>query len=192
MRTIYIKRVVHTQKELGHLEKEVTAARERRYGREYTQQLNREADSFWQVTSDIVLSHSCTQRHNAKKLHLFADSIPDAQDSMIRKAISELAAKHIPMHQLLAALIKRGASVHGTEDLDLLRQESAYATAVFHGSPRCFLKEEELLDSRDRAIAERIDKIVPNEEGALLFIGALHDVGTKLFSIAPDFVVAYL
>jgi hypothetical protein len=117
-------------------------------------------------------------------LRLYQDGLPVC--GFERKIVDDLARQGGANYRILAKLADRGARIEGTEDPDLLRQEYELIMA---GSvkPGGIKPAEEtaavladLLDRRDRFIAERIDRtLLPGETG-LLFLGALHHAAERL------------
>ena len=189
MRTLYLMRVLHTDKESGDIQKAVLEKREATFCKEQSESYGKWIEKEWEAFSRAILTHVCTRSDVINKLHIFADSIPDVADAPIKKGVRELAAKNIPMHVIILTLMERGAHLHGTEDLNLLREERNYAQSVFHGSPPDSQKEKDLLHARDGAIARHIADTVPDGETAMLFIGKAHEVEIKLRDLAPDFTI---
>jgi hypothetical protein len=108
------------------------------------------------------------------------------------KIVRDLAQQGGANYRILLKLAGRGAKIEGTEDPDLLRKEyqlimdglhvgagSLGVDAVKDGNAEVF---RDLLDRRDRFIAQRIDKTLQTGETGILFLGALH----RAVAMLPD------
>jgi len=82
-----------------------------------------------------------------------------------------------------------GAKIEATESAELLRQEYGYIKAILEAGSEAERRaaeerynrvKDKLLEERDRFIARAIDVSLPDGETGLLFIGAAHDVQSKL------------
>jgi len=112
--------------------------------------------------------------------------------------VTELAKAGGSNHQLLLRLMDRGATIMGTESLELLMEEYALVKRIWdipdllkrsrvEASQKASF--DSLLKRRDQFIARRInDTLNPGETG-ILFLGMLHSVGDKL---GRDIRVIYL
>src|SRR5262249_31919710 len=125
-----------------------------------------------------------------RKARLYQDGLPlcGLEDRIVR----DLAAQGIANYRILLKLMDRGATLEGTEDPGLLRPEHAPSTKAAAGAADAGGAEEgarvaqlhDLLDQRDRFIAQRIDATLRRGETGILFLGALHHAVEKL----PDSV----
>ncbi|MFA4880432.1 MAG: hypothetical protein WC650_02310 [Candidatus Doudnabacteria bacterium] len=53
-------------------------------------------------------------------------------------------------------------------------------------------EEKELLENRDKAIIDRINEVVPQEEIGIIFIGRMHNVVKPLTQPPYNFEIIYL
>jgi hypothetical protein len=103
-----------------------------------------------------------------------------------REIVAELAEAGSRNHGLLLKLQARGAVLMGTESPELLVEEYQVALAKFApgaaagaGKHRDRLRHD-LIDRRDRYVAERINStLLPGETG-ILFMGMLHKIARWL------------
>ena len=117
------------------------------------------------------------------------------QDGMVAdgteglRTIREGIALQSENYEIIGKLLERGATLVKTEDLALVRQEYAYITKIVGSKPlkgkeiaalRYKLAQSKLLRQRDDFIARRIKETLSEEETGILFIGAYHDVISKL------------
>ncbi len=130
---------------------------------------------------------------NLTTYRLYQDGLPVCGRE--RAIVDELAAQGSENHRVLLTLIGRGARLEGTESADLLIEEYKLAQATLRGggdqpshtTPPSVepghdvrARSAELLRQRDTFIAEQITRTLHSGETAILFIGYLHDVLTKL------------
>lgn len=114
------------------------------------------------------------------------------------KIASDLAIQGNRNYQLILELVKRGAKLEKTEDPNLLWEEYHLLRAAL-SAPRLnarvrareFYREKarDLIASRDKRIAARIDRVVGRAELGVLFIGAEHDIARF---VPPSFDVTIL
>lgn len=153
-------------------------------------------NDFWQQMSEAVLSLDLCY----DKVRLYQDSLPCC--GFEKEIVRDLAAQGSSNFQLLQRLLDRGASLEGTESVELLMEEMRWAKRMsglqeleFHGLDLGSLSNKEqqrtpaeLILARDQFIAERIFQTLRPAEEGLLFIGMLHDVANCL---DPSITVRY-
>lgn len=115
-----------------------------------------------------------------------------------REIIRELAKKGSRNHQLVLRLMKRGATIEGTEDPQLLLREYNHLRSVMgartHEERERFIHEfageaDDLLKKRDQKIRDRIAGTLRPGETGIIFLGLLHRVDEIL---PPDIRITYL
>lgn len=143
-----------------------------------------EIQNFWDETERKIEALNL----DWNKARIYQEGLPLARPELIAKII-ERSAQLSRNYEIIRNLISKGATVEGTENLDLLLVE--------HGSFKAFREaksEEErkkaaedytrikgdLLARRDSFIAERINITLSEGETGILFIGAYHNVDSKL------------
>jgi hypothetical protein len=116
-----------------------------------------------------------------EKVRLYQDGLPVCgRESQIVKELAEVGSRN---HRLLLRLMKKGATIMGTESSELLVEEYELVKQmlaapnarkmVSAGSlPRAL--GDALLKKRDRFIADRINATLEGGETGILFLGMLH------------------
>jgi hypothetical protein len=178
--------IVHSQADLGPFQERVRQAYIEKGG-EAAWKASREAlAEFWnamEIAMDrLPVDHT--------KLRLYQDGLPVC--GLEEKIVRDLAQQGGANYRILLKLAEHGAKIEGTEDPDLLRKEyelimagvhtgagSLGANTVKDGNAEVF---RDLLDRRDRFVAQRIDKTLQVGETGILFLGALH----RATSMLPD------
>lgn len=177
MRTLTVVSVAHTRKELGDWEKKVVSIRQHIYGILPTEQFFADIEDYWKEVEYRIFETYAQKPDILPRLHIFMDSLPITNGVILEAIIRDELQEKSPMCVIAAALRKKGARIHGTENPQLLIEEHAYWKGrLERDEPEDVPKERRMLQDRDAAIAARINAIVPDEESALLFIGALHRV----------------
>lgn len=177
-RLIYVP-VMHSNAEMGSAAAGYKAAFVARFGEEQWRLRGAEFDAIWQRIEEAIAELDLDWGN----IKLFQDSLPVCGKEVA--LTRELAAQGSRNHRLLEKLIDRGATVIGTESPALLLEEYRLLQAP-HRSER---QAAELLESRDRFIADRIKANLGEHDTGLLFMGALHRVATFL---SPRIAVEYL
>jgi hypothetical protein len=169
MRKLFYIPIVHTPEDLGSHLAQVKREYIAKYGLSKWDNHVEAVDKFWRELKESLLSLSV----DYTKMKLYQDGLPVFGREM--ELVEELAGNGNRNYQLLHELVKKGATIMGSEDPELLIQErdrllKSGATASY----------DDLMEKRDRYIAQRIDSTLKECEVGLLFIGALHKVTDKL------------
>jgi hypothetical protein len=130
-----------------------------------------------------------------KTVRLYQDGLPVCgREAQI---VTELAQKGSRNHQILFRLMEKGATIMGTESLELLMEEYELAKQTIAASEtpklvgmktRQKALSDSLLKRRDRFIADRINSTLDRGETGILFLGMLHCLENRLDN---DIRVAY-
>ncbi|MFH1560602.1 MAG: hypothetical protein ABID84_04250 [Chloroflexota bacterium] len=157
---------------------------------------------FWGTVATYLRSFD--PRH----LKLYQDGLPIG-GKMAWRVAEEAAQKGSKNYRLVLDLLHKGSELRQTEDPRLLLQEHEnIRRSVQHesaGAERCScsaqhyqLKADRLTSERDQVIAETINTTLKESEVGVLFIGADHDVVSRLqkdISVTavkdPEQVMAY-
>jgi len=176
--------IVHSQIDMGPLQDRVRQAYIEKGGEEAWKASREAVAVFWSAIENAMdrLPLDCT------KLRLYQDGLPVC--GLEEKIVRDLAQQGGANYHILLKLKERGAKIEGTEDPDLLRKEYELIMAglLASGSTGGMDKAEsaavlrDLLDRRDRFIAQRIDKTLRANETGILFLGALH----RATELLPD------
>lgn len=130
------------------------------------------------------------------KVRVYQDGLPLCGREM--HIVRDVAAQGSQNHRLVLSLVERGASLEGTEDVQLLLEEYRYIQAITEeretaekrGKAKSLsIKRKLLLRRRDRFIAQRIDETLKEGETGILFAGMAHQVDRYL---PKDINVSYL
>lgn len=183
--------IIHTEAESG------TLARSMR--RLTTQKFNREA---WKRNEDVItrMWEEIRRTVEAWKLpwghvRLYQDGLPRCGREA--EIVADLAGAGSPNHQLLLSLMKKGATLMGTESPDLLLEEYRLAQQILAAEnpeeaaridARHETRRRSLLARRDQYIARRLNESLRAGETGLLFLGVLHSLDSRL---AKDIRVSY-
>lgn len=186
MRRLIHVPIVHSQADLGPIQERVRQAYIDKGG-EKAWRASREAlAEFWNAmeiaTDRLPVDYA--------KLRLYQDGLPVC--GLEEKIVRDLAQQGGANYRILLKLMERGAKIEGTEDPDLLRQEYQLIMDGLHadaGGPSAGTAKDEnaevlrdLLERRDRFVAQRIDKTLRAGETGILFLGALH----RATELLPD------
>ncbi|MFQ5878590.1 MAG: hypothetical protein ACE5IZ_00220 [Dehalococcoidia bacterium] len=139
-------------------------------------------DRFWERVEAFLRSF------DARQLKLYQDGLAAAGD-VGRQVVQAAARRGSRNYQLLLKLVDSGAELRKTEDIALLLQERESLLALLQQGPapeaqrdsRQYRRQRErLLEERDRFIADTINATLTEEDLGALFIGAYHDVASRL------------
>jgi hypothetical protein len=175
--------IIHSQEDLGRLREAVRRQHSERHGDEHWDRHVRAVEAFWRQVRSRVAGLGL----DPGRIRLYQDGLPVYPQA--GAIVADLAHAGSENHQLLVEMAEAGATVEGTEspELLLLEYRLALQTLGVNGSGVVAATAEEfsrlgreLLERRDRFIADRIDEtLLPGETG-LLFLGLLHEPGPYL------------
>ncbi len=173
MRSLIHVPIVHSQTDLGPAQEHVRLAYVEKGGEEAWIASRKAITDFWRVL-EVAIDGMCLDYPN---LRIYQDGLPVC--GFEEKIVRDLAQQGGTNYRILLKLEERGATIEGTEDPDLLRKEYELImtglpthTAPGENSNAAVLRD--LLDCRDRFIAQRIDRTLRSGETGILFLGALH------------------
>lgn len=175
--------VVHSSAEMGSAAAGYKAAFIARFGEQKWQERCDEYNAIWRAIREGV--DRAIERYGVTTQHvkLYQDSLPVCGHEA--ELVAQLAAQGSENHQLLSALMQRGAVLVGSESPELLLEEYRLLQAPDHTEAQAVA----LLERRDRFIADRIAETLGEHELGILFIGALHRVHHYLpKQIAVDYL----
>ena len=118
-----------------------------------------------------------------EKVRLYQDGLPVCGKE--REIVYKLAQDGNINYKIIWDLIQKGATLEGTEDPQLLRQEYSYTLKIAQAENLDqrdrMIKEYNkagvgLLLKRDQFIAQRIDQTLRQGEAGVLFLGAMHRI----------------
>ena len=182
MRTLIYVPVIHTSADLGSLAKDVTKRGIADLGEDVWRQHQRTVEGFWDAISDYFISV------DVSGMKIYQDGMV-AEGEIGEKIVEEGLNLGSRNYELVARLLKRGATLVKTEDFNLVKEERdkllkiTQAKTKFEklfGFIKYRLTKNTLLNKRDRFIAQRIDESLPQDQTGILFIGAYHNINPKL------------
>lgn len=175
--------VVHSSAEMGSAASGYKAAFIARFGEQHWRDRCEEYSAIWRAIHEAVDRAIEQNAVVLQDVKLYQDSLPVCGREA--ELVGQLAAEGSENHQLLTALIQRGAVLVGSESPELLLEEYRLLQAPGHTEAQ----GAALLEQRDRFIARRIAETLGEHELGILFIGALHEVHRYL---PPHIKVEYL
>ncbi len=182
MRTLIYAPVIHTSADLGSLAKDVTKRGIADLGEDVWRQHQRTVEGFWDAISDYFISV------DVSGMKVYQDGMV-AEGDVGEKIVEEGVKSGSRNYELVARLLKRGATLVKTEDFNLVKEERDKLLKItqaktklekLFGFIRYKLTKNTLLNKRDRFIAQRIDESLPEDQTGILFIGAYHNINPKL------------
>ncbi|MGA2446559.1 MAG: hypothetical protein ABSG50_14145 [Opitutaceae bacterium] len=171
--------VIHTQADMGSLGPAIQAISIQELGQQGWEQTVTLVNKIWSQIEQAIGSWSLPY----SKVRLYQDGLPICGREL--EIVTALAKAGSRNHQLLLHLKRQGATIMGTESAELLVREykltkeilaahkSAQAT---HLEDRLKTLSKNLLQQRDQAVAERINRTLSPGEIGLLFLGMLHSL----------------
>lgn len=171
--------IIHSQADMGSYGSEVRRAYIQEKGAAAWKESRQAIDEFWQALEQTILSLDL----DYNRVRIYQDALPvcGREADIVR----DLAKAGGANYRIVLELMRRGAVLEGTESLELLLREYELLKSGKDGSDPSAEQETgedgnetaaELLQARDRFIADRIDATLKPGEIGLLFIGALHHV----------------
>ena len=180
-RTLIYIPIIHTDPDLGSLAVDLEEKAAKLLGR-YWGEHKKTIERYWQEIIRFLEEKTFT------KVLIFQDGMPEGGETA-QAIIDKLAQTGSPNYQILQALTKIGAQMQKTEDPELLKEEyqltkdlvvrKSLMSTIFAFLKYKFRKNG-LLKARDNHIAKQINQNLPEGETGLCFLGAYHDVLSKL------------
>lgn len=180
-RVLYFFPILHSRADLGGLEERVAARAIERVGRKQWEERCQSIEQGWGRVEEVIDSLELEY----DRCRIYQDGLPVSGHEL--KIVTDLAQSGSRNYQLLLTLCDRGATLMGTESLELLLEEYLllrnYLTKGEQANREALeLRGTELLSQRDAYIAKRIKSTLNVGESGLLFLGMLHSVDDLLMS----------
>jgi hypothetical protein len=184
MRHLMIVPIVHSSPDMGSMREELERESIAKIGKDRWEENQRKIENFWNEVEAAIDALDLSWA----KVRVYQDGMPCGGELGWR-IVREVADKGSRNYQIVRKLIERGATLEATEDPKMLlkeyelirriadattEKEKAEATIQYDQ-----MKERLLLD-RDEFIAGAIGTTLKDGETGILFIGAAHDVRSKL------------
>ena len=182
MRKLYLVPILHMSADMGSLSSSLDEKARAELGQEVWQKHKEAVSGFWDCIGQFF------DALDVKGFKIYQDGmVANGADGLriIREGISQGSKNY----EIIGKLLERGAVLIKTEDPVLVKQEYAYIAKIAHSkSPkekevwalRYKVAQGRLLRQRDDFIAKRIKGTLGEGETGVLFIGAYHDILSRL------------
>jgi hypothetical protein len=173
MRALIYFPIIHSPEDLGSLDNAVSDLRTDKQANNYLAAV----EHFWVMIATTIESLSLDYTN----LKLYQDGLPVCGKE--QEIVNDVAESGSQNYRLLQTLIQKGGVLMGTESPELLVQEHVLMTQLLKGgepTESSLETAQELLNKRDDYIVQRIDKTLQHNEMAILFLGLMHNIETKL------------
>ncbi|MHB1101903.1 MAG: hypothetical protein ACYC0C_03795 [Devosia sp.] len=178
-RRLLVVPMVHSNEDFGSQLETFRASFVAQFGPAEWERRSAALAGFWDAVSRVLDDLSL----DYTKVKIFQDSLPVVPEA--KQMVLDQANKGSRNHRLIEKLAARGATIVGTESIELLIDEYRLVKEQID-DPAAIRRS---VEARDRFIAKRISSTLNAGETGILFIGAAHNVGPLL---APDIEVAVL
>lgn len=184
MRKLVYVRIVHTSADMGSLGEELIQETISKIGREKWEENKRLIEKFWEELEKEIFQLNLDLEHTI----IYQDGLPCGGE-MGMKIVHNTAELGSKNYQIIEKMVAKGAKITATENPELLIEERNLLLEILKDSStkekkeakmKYIAKKELLLEQRDAYIASRINKTLNNEQTGILFIGAEHNVISKL------------
>jgi len=188
MRNLYYVPIIHSSADMASLEAALEKTAMAELGSEIWLRHQQVVTGFWKSIRHFFDSF------DVRGSRLYQDAmIADGDTGM--KIVTEGVREGSPNYEIVSTLLEKGAVLTRTEDVYWVKREYNLIAAIASAkSPlarriaalRYKLAGNTLLNERDRIIAGRINETLRDGEKGILFLGAYHDILSKL---PPDFEI---
>jgi len=178
MRKLLYIPIIHTDSDLGSIADAMNRRSVEICGEEQWEKHKGIVTLFWDKISDYFT------KLDARDLEIYQDGLM-ADGELGRRIIEEGAKKGSRNYQIILDLIKRGAKIRKTEDIELLKKELHRILQLAQTDPdevensaaiQNRLDGERLMEERDRFVAKTINKTLKDPWKGVLFMGAFHNL----------------
>jgi hypothetical protein len=182
---IYIP-IVHNKADLGSLGSQLSVEGERKYGASAWHHHLEQVDIAWDKISAEISKK--LKKTSAERIKIYQDGLPVADD-IGRKIVRDAAASGSKNYLIVEGLLDRGAKLELAENKDLLLQEYYLLLEINKAeTPEKQLEaymnyqqmSAELLNSRDRFVADQINATLNEGDVGVAFFGGSHSITDKL------------
>jgi hypothetical protein len=186
-RRLYYFPILHSRADLGGFEDRVSARAIEKMGRQKWEAQCRSIEQGWSGIEPVIDSLDI----DYGRCRIYQDGLPICGKEL--RIVTDLAEAGSRNYELLMSLHGKGATLMGTESLELLLDEYLLIKNYLDQEKSTDMQEMErkgadLLHRRDTFIAERINTTLKSGESGLLFLGLLHSLAGDL---SPDIAVIY-
>ncbi len=182
MRKLYLVPIIHTSSDMGSVAPTLSERGAAALGEELWRKHQKTVSRFWDSIAQFFGSLEVSG------FKIYQDGlVADGEDGL--KIVSEGVRLGSVNYRIISELLQRGAMLIKTEDISLVKRERDYITKLTQAKSlleretaalRYKLAERRLLEERDNFIAKTINVTLPEGDTGVLFIGAYHDVLSRL------------
>ena len=174
--------IIHTEADLGSLAEGIEEQAKAVIGDINWQKRKEEINLYWQEIYDYW------DKNNIAGLKIFQDGMP-VEDAAGENIVKSLANNGSMNFKIIEQLMRKGAKLMKTEDPELLKEEyfltqeltkSGSVVSRLNALSRYKARKDKLLKERDTYIAKRIDEGLKEGETGVCFLGANHQIVSKL------------
>lgn len=167
-RKLLIVPILHTEQDMGSLGHRLMA----------NSDYHAQAYDYWKTIEAQIRGLS----YEFDRMKVYQDGLPDTKPDLVEKIASEVQS---PNYKLLRWLRDQGATIVGTENPDLIKEEYSLLKAILEAKnesqklearKRYQERADALLSLRDAYIAQRINQTLEAKELGILFLGAAHKI----------------
>ena len=178
MRKLLYIPIIHVDSDLGSVAPSVNKRSVEICGIELWERHKEVVTLFWDKISDYFM------KLGASDLEIYQDGLM-ADGELGRRIIEEGAKRGSRNYQIIHDLIKRGAKIRKTEDVEHLKKELHRILQLAQTDPeqeesfaakQNRLDGERLTEERDRFVAKTINETLKEQGKGVLFMGAFHNV----------------
>ncbi|MDA2926039.1 hypothetical protein MYX78_02205 [Acidobacteria bacterium AH-259-G07] len=182
MRRLLYVPIIHMSADLGSVAPVAVRKGQAIFGEEFWEEHRETIEGFWKAL------RAFSKGVKAEGLKIYQDGML-AHGEAGRKIVEEAVEKGSQNFRIVLDLMEGGAKLMLTEDYQLAKKERDLLVCLSKSSGLwrriwAYIKYKfikgRLLKKRDRFIAARIDKTLGEGEVGILFVGASHDVCSKL------------
>ena len=182
MRNLIYMPIIHASADLGLIGAEVS-----KKGKDIV------GEKAWDEHRDTILGFWGSVARYFDSLEI--NEIKIYQDGLVMdgdvgsKVVSDGVKRGSKNYEIVSKLIDRGARLVGTEDFALVKREYDYLIRIANAKGKIKkifaalnykIHKKKLLEERDKFIAQNIDRTLGAQETGILFLGADHEITSKL------------
>lgn len=142
----------------------------------------------WKKVKQALDRHLASGALQPRGMLMFVDGVPHLPKQS-PKQVWGWRSSIEPLTLLLRWLQRKGAELQGTEDFCLVLAQMWALLDTEMEQRGIQWVHEHIVARRDRYIARRIARLVPEGGSAILFMGQAHRVHRRLHRLAPDFQI---
>lgn len=182
MRKLIYVPIIHVSADLGEVASEIDKRAGSSFGKEDWKKHKDTVSGFW----DSIVRYFFSLE--VKDFKIYQDGMV-ADGEMGMRIVSEGEKKGSINYKIVSRLVKQEAQLVRTEDFSLVKKEYDYIIKIAKAKKMVKriiaalnyrFHKKKLLRERDESIADTIDKTLGEGETGILFLGAHHEIVSKL------------